>query len=72
MNDRYFILSYTNKFERCLNELDDSTKTIIRKNSRLNDLYDLFLDYIIDSNQHLDLIDAKEATRETKKLLPGN
>jgi hypothetical protein len=52
--------------------LDDSTKTIIRKNSKLNDLYDLFLDYIIDSNQHLDLIDAKEATRETKKLLPGN
>ena len=67
MNDRYFILSYTNKFERCLNELDDSTKTVIRKNSKLNDLYDLFLDYIIDSNQHLDLVDAKTAAKDILK-----
>lgn len=64
MNDRYFILNYANKFERYLNELDDSTKTLIRKNSKLNDLYDLFLDYIIDSNKHLDLIDAKNAEKD--------
>lgn len=64
MNDRYFILSYSNKFERYLNELDDSTKQIIRKNNKLNDLYDLFLDFIIDSNKHLELIDTKERVKE--------
>jgi hypothetical protein len=47
--------------------LDDSTKTVIRKNSKLNDLYDLFLDYIIDSNQHLDLVDAKTAAKDILK-----
>ncbi|NBW57080.1 hypothetical protein EBR43_04715 [bacterium] len=67
MNDRYFILNYSNKFERCLNELDDNTKHLIRKNNKLSDLYDLFLDFIIDSNKHLDLIDAKEATKELTK-----
>lgn len=64
MNDRYFILSYSNKFERYLNELDDLTKSLIRKNAKLNELYDLFLDYIIDSNKHLELIDAKNAVKE--------
>lgn len=64
MNDRYFILSYSNKFERYLNELDDSTKQIIRKNNKLNNLYDLFLDFIIDSNKHLELIDTKERVKE--------
>ena len=40
--------------------MDNTTKHIIRNNKQLNELYDLFLDYIIDSSQLLDRMDARE------------
>jgi len=59
-SSRLFITRYSDLFNRNLAKLDDSTKHIIRNNKQLNDLYDLFLDFIIDSSQHLDYTDAKK------------
>ena len=57
---RLFITRYSALFNKHLASMSDSTKHIIRNNKQLNELYDLFLDFIIDSSQHLDYIDAKE------------
>lgn len=54
-------MQYSELFNKQLAGLSDSTKHIIRKNVELNSLYDLFLDFIIDSSQHLDYIEAKDA-----------
>ena len=59
LTNRLFILQYSTLFNRELASLSDSTKHLIRKNKELNSLYDLFLDFIIDSSQHLDYIEAK-------------
>jgi hypothetical protein len=59
LTNRLFILQYSELFNKQLANLSDSTKHIIRKNEELNSLYDLFLDFIIDSSQHLDYTEAK-------------
>ena len=63
VTNRLFILQYSELFNKKLAGLSDSTKHIIRNNKELNDLYDLFLDFIIDSSQHLDYIEAKEKSK---------
>ena len=65
MNDRLFIAQQADKFERYLASIDDSTRDIIRKNEHLNNFYDLFLDFILDSNQHLERNDSQEYTSKT-------
>jgi len=60
INARAFISSSRSCFERVLINMDNTTKHIIRNNKQLNELYDLFLDYIIDSSQLLDRMDARE------------
>ena len=54
VDDHFFIASHNVKFYKLLNEFDDSTKHIIRNNKQLNEMYDLFLDFIIDSSTFLD------------------
>ena len=58
MKDRLFITQNADKFERYLATLDDNTRQLIRNNKQLNNFYDLFLDFILDSNQHLEKNDA--------------
>lgn len=53
-NDPFLLLNYNVKFYKFLHELDDSTKHIIRNNKQLNEMYDLFLDFVIDSSTFLD------------------
>jgi len=65
MNDRLFIAQQADKFERYLASIDANTRDIIRKNEHLNNFYDLFLDFILDSNQHLEKNDAQEYTSKT-------
>lgn len=60
MNDRFFLTQYADKFERFLSSVDDNTRHIIRNNKQLNELYDLFLDYILDCNQHLEKDNIKK------------
>lgn len=60
INARAFISSSRSRFERALLNMDDAAKHIIRRNKQLNELYDLFVDYIIDSSQLLDRIDVQE------------
>jgi len=63
-SSRLFISRYSSLFNKYLAGLSDSTKHIIRNNKELNNLYDLFLDFIIDSSQHLDYTDAKEKEKD--------
>jgi len=49
-----FVADYNIKFYKALNSIDESTKHIIQHNKQLNDLYDIFLDFIIDSSRLLD------------------
>lgn len=58
--NRVFIVTHADKFERFLKQLDEPTRHLIRKEKQLNELYDLFLDFIIDANQHLEVTDIKE------------
>lgn len=60
--DRLFISKYNAQFYKFLESLDDNTKHMIRHNNKLNDMYDLFLDFVIDSSNHLDRNHAKELT----------
>lgn len=64
LSSSFFISKYSAMFEKKLNELDDTTKHIIKKNKQLNEVYDLFLDFIIDSSQHLELVEAKNIAKE--------
>jgi len=68
IKDEFILSKYNVDFTKFLHSLDDSTKHIIRKNKQLNEMYDLFLDFIIDSSQHLDYKEAKrqEAAFENK------
>lgn len=66
MKDRMFIAQYADKFERHLATLNDYTREIIRNNKQLNEFYDLFLDFILDSNQHLERKAAQERTQEVE------
>ena len=67
INFRLFLSQHSEKFQQFLSKLDSTSKDIIRKNNQLNQMYDLFLDFIIDSNQFLDYIDSKEVEMEAKK-----
>jgi hypothetical protein len=66
MKDRMFIAQYADKFERHLATLNDYTREIIRNNKQLNEFYDLFLDFILDSNQHLERKAAQERIQEVE------
>jgi hypothetical protein len=65
MKDRLFIAQQADKFERYLATIDSDTRHVIRKNKQLNDFYDLFLDFILDSNQHLEKNDAEEVIKNS-------
>ena len=58
--NQLFINKYSVLFDRQLSELDDTTKHIIKNNKQLNAMYDLFLDFIIDSNRQMDYNSIKE------------
>lgn len=61
---RVFLTEHSDKFQRYLAKLDNNTKYIIRNNKQLNELYDLFLDYIIDSAKILDDIELKNIKKD--------
>lgn len=63
---RLLLIQHIEKFNKYLAGLDNNTKHIIRNNKQLNDLYDLFLDFIIDSSQHLEYVEAKEYTKDVE------
>jgi len=64
--DNCFITKYSNLFSKFLQELSPSTRDVIRKNKELNEMFDLFLDFILDSSQHLDYVQAKEQEKEIR------
>lgn len=68
IKDRMFIAQYADKFERHLAGLNDYTREIIRNSKQLNEFYDLFLDFILDSNQHLERRAAQEHIKEVESL----
>lgn len=59
-----FISQYCSKFNKFLTSIDSTSKHIIRNNKQLSDMYDLFLDFIIDGGQHLDYQQAKETEKD--------
>lgn len=65
--DRLFLSNYNVQFYKFLESIDDNTKHIIRNNNKLNEMYDLFLDFIIDSSNYLDRNHAKELTKEIEE-----
>lgn len=62
--DSCFIAKYINLFNNYLQNLSPHTRDAIRKNKELDEMYDLFLDFIIDASQHLDYKIAKEAEKD--------
>jgi hypothetical protein len=66
VSTRFFINEQQQKFQKFLASLDDVSKHVIKNNKQLNEMYDLFLDFIIDSNNILDYIDSKEQLIEEK------
>ena len=62
--DDLFITKYSNLFSKFLQDLSPHTREIIRGNKELNEMFDLFLDFILDSSQHLDYKEAKEKESE--------
>ena len=65
--DDLFITKYSNLFSKYLQDLSPHTREIIRNNKELNEMFDLFLDFILDSSQHLDYKYAKEVESEVNK-----
>ena len=61
---RFFILQYNDKFTRYLQDLSPSTRELIRKNKDLDRLFDLVLDYTIDSSQKLDYMEKDWKDKE--------
>jgi len=51
--DRLFISQYNALFNQYLNKVEPPTRELVRRNKELNELYDVILDFIIDSSQHL-------------------
>ena len=72
VSTRFFINEQLQKFQKFLASLDDVAKHIIKNNKQLNEMYDLFLDFIIDSNNILDYIDSKEQLIEEKNDVGSN
>lgn len=54
-----FISQYIAKFNRQLDLFSESSRHIIKNNKELSEMYDLFLDFIIDGAQHLDYQQVK-------------
>jgi|GEM_PF-3442054 len=48
-----FISKYSNAFNSAISDVDSEAKANIKGNYCLNKIYDLFLDFIIDSKQVL-------------------
>lgn len=46
-----FILKYSNAFNAAINDVDCDSKACIKNNYCLNKIYDLFIDFIIDSKR---------------------
>lgn len=67
ISHRLFLSQYNALFNEKINSINNDTRHIIRHNKQLNELYDLFLDFIIDSSQHLDYHDAKKQEQSTKE-----
>jgi hypothetical protein len=67
ISHRLFLSHYNALFNKKINSINNDTRHIIRHNKQLNELYDLFLDFIIDSSQHLDYHDAKKQEKLTKE-----
>jgi hypothetical protein len=65
--ERLLLSNYNLQFYKFLESIDDNTKHIIRNNNKLNEMYDLFLDFIIDSSNQLDRNHAKELTKEIEE-----
>ena len=51
--DRLFISQYNTLFNVYLNRVNPPTRELVRSNKELNELYDIVLDFIIDSSHHL-------------------
>lgn len=51
--EKEFIKRYSNAFSAALEDVDRDAKASIKGNYCLNKIYDLFLDFIIDSKQLL-------------------
>jgi len=51
---KLFVTKYSEMFYKQLNNISSNTKLVIHNNKELDQLYDLFLDFIIDSRQYLD------------------
>ena len=51
--DRLFISQYNMLFNRYLEKVEPPTRELVRRNKELNELYDIILDFIIDSSKHL-------------------
>lgn len=68
LTNKLFICRYSTLFNEQLAKLDNVSKHLIRNNKQLNELYDLFLDFIIDSNQHLEYNEMKKQEREQSNV----
>jgi hypothetical protein len=51
--DRLFISQYNALFNEYLTKVEPHTRELVRRNKELNELYDIILDFIIDSSHHL-------------------
>lgn len=65
--DNCLITKYNSLFSKYLQNLSPSTRDIIRKTKELDELFDLFLDFILDSSQQLDYKIAKENEENIEK-----
>jgi len=54
MSERLFITESHHRFNTFIDSLDAPTRHMIRKNAQLNALYDIVLDYVLDSAIILD------------------
>ena len=59
-----FISQYIAKFNMLLGSFSESSKHIIKNNKQLNEMYDLFLDFMIDGSQHLDYQQVKSLEKD--------
>ena len=51
--DGLFISRYNALFNEYLTKVEPHTRELVRRNKELNELYDIILDFIIDSSHHL-------------------
>jgi len=64
MTSNLFISQYIAKFNRQLGLFSESSKHMIKNNKELSEMYDLFLDFIIDASQHLDYQQVKNFEKD--------